>query len=528
MMRRLAVVLAVSSLTACGTTVAQVGSAGLEGQGAAGAGNGLGAAAPGTANVDGSLAGSAQQGARPAAAGAGGTVPAGGSSVGAGSAPGSAVGPGAAVTAIGGSGAPGVTATTISVGLPYGTNGRAAAAAFGATGAGAGGGNGQQIWSVALKLINDNGGVLGRKLVPVWHAVDSTSPDTQASIQQAMCADFTEDHKVFWASYTAAATLTPCLAKAGVSQTASQPTDAATSLYRRYPNYIEAGTLQMDRVASGMPGLLRQQGWFGAWDTARGVPGGVAPVKIGIVAFDDNYTKNAVNNILVPALKRIVPGSPIVIEVQTPQSAADNGSAIAAMQNATLRFRQEGVTHVIPFETQGAGIGVFVSQGADKQSYYPRYGVNSGNAVQLYVDQGLWPTSQLNGMLGIGWAPLLDLSNSANPDSGPYSNASRRRCLALMQKNGVDVSSAIIKRQALEYCTNLSFLKAALEAGGSTVSAQSFRRGAERLGSSFQSGLTFATRFDAAHHDGVSQVRALAYTSSCGCMKYGANLLPIG
>jgi hypothetical protein len=96
-----------------------------------------------------------------------------------------------------------------------------------------------------------------------------------------------------------------------------------------------------------------------------------------------------------------------------------------------------------------------------------------------------------------------------------------------MRAEGVDVSSAIIKRQALEYCTNLRFLKAALEAGGSTISRDSFRRGAEALGTSFESGLTFGTRFDSSRHDGVALVRALAYQSSCTCMRYGPKALPI-
>lgn len=521
--RPLAAVLLAAAVSACGSTV--VTSTTLSAPGAGGVPDGLGTGpTAGSSGAAGPTGGAAPVGREVAGAvQAPGGVAVGGPAAAPGAAP---VLPAGGQPATDAADAPGVTATTIKVGVYYGVNGRAAAAAFGATGAGAGGGDGRKIWTVALQLVNESGGVLGRRLVPVFHEVDSTSTETSASREQAMCAAWTQDSKVFWASAGPLRTLTPCLAKAGVSQSASTPTDAGTAFYRQYSSFIEAGTLQMDRVAASLPALLQRQGWFGAWDTTRGAAGGTAPVKVGIVSFDDPYTKHAVNDVLVPALRRVVPTAPVVVQVQTPQSTSDNGSAIAAMQNATLRFRREGVTHVLPFETQGAGIGVFVAQGADQQRYYPRYGVTSGNAVQLYADQALWPASQLRGTLGIGWAPLLDLTNADNPDDGPFSNAARRSCLDRMRKEGVDVTSAIIKRQALEYCTNLRFLKAALESGGA-VTRDAFRLGAERLGTSFESALTFATRYGPDRHDGVSRVRALAYLPECRCMRYKGGLLDI-
>lgn len=414
---------------------------------------------------------------------------------------------------------PGVTATTLTIGLPYTSNGRAAAAAFGATGEGIGGGDQRRIWDVILKSVNGSGGVLGRKLVPVYHEFDATSSEPQDSKQQAACATWTQDNKVFWVSATGGETLVPCLHKAGVAQSSASLTDASTSFYRQYPYYVEAGTLQMDRVAAALPDRLHAQGFFSTWDTTRGAAG-PAPVKVGIVSFNDPRTTFAVDRILVPALARVVPGSPVVVKISTPQSTAENASAISAIQSATLRFREEGVTHVLPFETQGAGVGTFFAQGADQQKYYPRYGLTSGNGAQVLLDAGLWPKSQLAGAIGFGWLPLVDVRNIDNPDDGPDSNSARRSCLKLMKDAGVDAGSAIVKRQALESCNTIRLLKAATEAGGPAVTRASFLTGVHRLGGSFQSGTTFTTRFGPSHHDGVAQVRPFAYTPACGCIRY--------
>ena len=84
--------------------------------------------------------------------------------------------------------APGVTATTIALGLEYTVNSQQAAAALGAAGNGVGGGNGKNQWEIILKDINDHGGVLGHKLVPVWYVDDSTSSQSLDQKEQEACA----------------------------------------------------------------------------------------------------------------------------------------------------------------------------------------------------------------------------------------------------------------------------------------------------------------------------------------------------
>ena len=527
-MRRplLPALLLLGSLTACGSTVATSGSGAVAfPQGEAGLGPGAGADAGAVEGVaPGAVGGSASDGST--AVGPGSSFATGGGAPGVAGAPGA---PGAgpaggsapdpATGAVTGANGPGVTSKSIAIGLPFTSNGRAAAAALGATGEGVGGGDQRQIWKAIVDSVNAGGGVLGRKLVPVYHEFDASSSETQASKEQAACATWTEDNKVFWVGGYSGETLVPCLHKAGVAQSSSALTDASSAYYRTFPYYVEAGTLQMDRVAAALPERLQAQGYFSQWNTATGAAG-AAPVKVGIVSFNDPRTTFAVDKLLVPALARFVKERPEVVKINTPQSTAENASSISAIQNATLRFREAGVTHVLPFETQGAGVGTFFAQGADQQKYYPRYGLTSGNGAQVLIDAGLWPRSQLNGAMGFGWLPLVDIRNVDNPDTGPDSNAARRSCLEIMRKAEIDASSAIVKRQALESCNVVRLLTSALQGGGGTINRDAFLAGVHRLGTSFQSGTTFSTLFDPTHHDGVSQVRPFAYTPACSCIRY--------
>ena len=535
----LPLLLCVAALTACGSTVAQTGAA--SGGATLVQGGDPSLSVPGAGGADGlggagTPAGAAGAGAQQGSAGAGSVGGVGSAgTAGTGVPPGATGSAGGSTSTGGGAGpaggagltGPGVTASTISIGLSYTRNAQEAAAALGASGDGAGGGDGKRMWDAVVRSVNDAGGVLGRKLAPVYHVFDATSSEPQASQEQAACETWTRDNKVLWVSYYGGETVTPCLHKAGVAHSSSSLTDASTSFYREHPYYVEAGMLQMDRIAAQLPGRLDAQRFFSAWDTVRGAAGGAQPVKVGIVSFNDARTVHAVDTLLVPAVKRLVPGEPEVVQVAYPRSSAENATSITQTQNATLRFRDAGVTHVIPFETVGAGIGVFFAQGADQQKYYPRYGLSSGNGAQLLLDQGLWPTGQTRGAVGMGWLPLVDLSNADNPDSGPDSNDARRSCVALMTKDGIDVSAAIVKRQALEMCNTVRLLKAALEAGGGSVHRDAFLAGVHALGTSFQSGLTFGTRFGPDHHDGVALVRPFAFTSACGCFRYSGPRVPI-
>jgi hypothetical protein len=102
----------------------------------------------------------------------------------------------------------------------------------------------------------------------------------------------------------------------------------------------------------------------------------------------------------------------------------------------------------------------------------------------------------------------------------------RKACLNLMSAHGQNVSAAIVQRQVIGKCDELQFLKRALEAGGAPT-REALLAGAYRLGSSWVSGMTFTTRFDARHHDGAASFRDFAWNESCSCFRYTSGLRPL-
>jgi hypothetical protein len=88
-----------------------------------------------------------------------------------------------------------------------------------------------------------------------------------------------------------------------------------------------------------------------------------------------------------------------------------------------------------------------------------------------------------------------------------------------MKAHGIAVSDAITERQVSEQCDQIDFLVRALQLGGALNDA-AFLSGVSAMGSGFVAADTFSTFFSAARHDGVATGRPLAYTPSCGCIRY--------
>jgi len=527
--RRLpAVLLAAVSLltTACGSTVQSAGSNnlgagapagaavdGLGGTGAAGT-DGLGGVGPVGTGIGGPAGGLVGDGsavttgsAGTGGASDGGVAVAGGGQTGAGNAGGRSV-----------ENAPGVTATELFVGVVYFPSSDEAIKAFGFEGATSGDQKAEA--QIIIDDINKRGGILGRKVRPVFVSAQR-SPGLTADQQAAeICTELTEDNNVFAVvNYGGVDSFKQCINKAGAVHVYENIADVGTATYRRYPYYIQPGDLGFDRLASAeTPSLLRHK-YFAPWNPDAGAPG-TGAAKVGILTYDSPEENNAVDRHLLPGLKaaghRVDPANILRIS-----------DAASEMQGAVLKFKSNKVTHVIIFEQDG-GLFVFFLQSADKQQYRPRYGLQSGSGAQLFISLGAVPTSQLNGAVGFGWIPLLDISDASNPDDGPYSNSARRGCVTLMRSNNQRLPDANAKRHAINLCDSLYLIERALKlAGGPSITRDSFLGGVHGLGTSFINGQTFQTKLTPTQHDGVATVRQFTYQTKCTCMAYTSNPFPI-
>jgi hypothetical protein len=127
------------------------------------------------------------------------------------------------------------------------------------------------------------------------------------------------------------------------------------------------------------------------------------------------------------------------------------------------------------------------------------------------------PPRQLQGAVGIGWMPLVDVPAGPDDDVPP----TRARCSEIYRRAGVAVGdrSPYGQFSAYGYCSSLLMLRDVLSRAPNT-GVDALRSGIEALGDRFSSALTFATSLNGDYHDGAAGYRLLRYDGSCGCFRY--------
>ena len=421
----------------------------------------------------------------------------------------------------------GVTPTQIYVGISYTTNADAVNQSIGATGLTSG--DERADAQAVIDDINAHGGVAGRKLVPVWARYDAQSQDTDANQDQAICATMTQDHHVA-ASIGIGLTdnFLSCVLKSGAIDVASSNIDPDRAYFRQFPYYFQIGTLSQDRMMAQLVRSLVRQRYFSGWDTTSGQASATAPrAKIGVIGYDLPEWSRPTKNVLLPALKAAgYPVDPADVQlVYTPTSTAEDGRTLAEMQNAALKFRQDGVTHVILLDTGGQFL-TFFGKDAKSQHYYPRYGLESGSGMQGIYDAGLTDADQLNGAMGFSWEPSIDLSAAA---ANKYQTASTKHCLKVMKdRTGQTYDSTNAASIALDYCDEIYLFAKAANAAGPVINRDTLRRAIEGLQYAFAPSLVPESFFGPDRHDGVEDGWDEVWDSSCTCTKFttGAYRIP--
>jgi hypothetical protein len=428
---------------------------------------------------------------------------------GGGPAAGALPGPGAAAatpgTATGGFVAgPGVTATTIALGIPYCNDCAQASAALGFGSDDPG--DTRRYFQAALDDVNARGGVLGRKLVPVFHQV--SVKDNFDTSMQAACETFTKDHKVA-AIFSRGEIIFDCAKKAGIIAVGSGATGA---LFQRYPNVFSPGSIRLERLGAVTVQAMVKQGWLkpeSAWPTG----------KIGIVTWDTNDYHYAIDKGWLPALRTAGLKATDIRYITPPQSDSSVADASAAMSSAVLSFRQKGIDHVFLADgpagiIASGGITTLFVAGAESQKYYPRYGFNPSNTPEDASAQ--LPADQMAGMLAI----TATDATKAN-DAGMAVNSQRERCFQLMRAKGLTASEGkATALYALAACETAWFSEAVLKRATRGTSVSSVIAAAESLGTAYRSPTSFGTKIGPNQHDGLYFFRNGRFDSSCSCFKY--------
>jgi hypothetical protein len=419
----------------------------------------------------------------------------------------------------------GVTATTVAIGIVYTENAEAANAAFGIDLAS---GDTKANAKAIIDDINAHGGVAGRKLVPVFHAYDATSSDTDASQDQAACEDLTKDHKVFAVAGSGLTeTWDACMKKAGILNTVGATlTESDREYFVQQPQYFNANAPTRDRVESALvPSLVRQK-YFSGWDSAQGAPSPASKPVIGIIGYAEDTWERPLNRILLPKLKAAgyAAKPENIARITAPKSSAEQGPAIAEVQNTVLKFRQNGVTHLIFIDT-GGGLTFVFATGARNQSYYPRYGVTSGSGLQGLYDAGEFTDKELAGAMGVAWAPSIDLPTAAGDT---YANAATKRCLAVLkERTGQQYASTNEAGIALGQCDEINLIAESIRRAGSVINLSTARSAIERFGGNVQLASRPAYYFGPDRHDGPELGWDMYWDTPCKCAKYVGSSRPL-
>ena len=346
--------------------------------------------------------------------------------------------------------------------------------------------------------MNAHGGIAGRRVDPVL-VVQEVTRSNYSTMAQAACEAFTEDHQVF---------------AVVVASQFSRP-DHVNCLAERNTPVVDAGTWAFDaddyaRFAGFLyqPDRPRPERWVTAYVDGLARQGFFEKGStIGLVRFDGASYTRVTEEVLKPRLA--AHGFAVAEEaaIRTPESIAQYSDMNAEMNNAILRFRNEGVDRVLFFATNQE-LSFFFFKAADSQGFRPRYGLSSYDNPAFEESEA--PGDQLNGAIGFGWAPRLDVAYERDPGGGrPVT-----RCGKIFADAGLDPT-----RARSEKCDNMFFLKAALDRA-QALNPLGLRLAVEGLGGAFKPAATLTTRFDRGRYDGPATYRFLAFRQGCSCFRY--------
>ena len=365
--------------------------------------------------------------------------------------------------------------------------------------------------AAVAKALNDRGGILGRKVVPVINDIQTlaTASDPTGT-GQAVCTYYSQDHPVIavWDVNTQidqVPALRNCLAHAKIplfSVAARAITDAEMASLAPY--YYHTIMVSWDALAPVLVARLQSQGWFSGWDSLQGKPG-TAPARVGILV-DGTPEGSHTAKVLTSALSRAGHVDAVVFQY----SDASQGQA-ASVQ----KFNGSGVTHVIVTDVELTAF----QNAAASQHYMPRYGISSYNDPYSNLEaSGLTPTGANNGAMGVGWAPNLDVSDAHDPGR----TAGGKACDVLMAKGGQTFpNKRLAHLYASSLCDAFSLMAGGAKAGGG-FTGDLLRRGIVAIGSGFSPANGFAPALGASSPYVQGTVRDLSWGTGCSCFTYGA------
>jgi len=350
--------------------------------------------------------------------------------------------------------------------------------------------------------LNAHGGLGGHSVVSVFHEYDTTQD--RAQLDQAICTDSFQDHHVF--AY---------IVQIGSDET--EPTCFKQNKGVLIDNVINAlGVPDYAKYAPYLysPLTVSQQtemATLGHEVVARGW--NKKSFKVGIYAANYPAEATAVNQVLVPYLKS---HGVNLVDTQIVQAVYDPttfGLAQAPTENAILKFKSEGVDHVIVPQDGYLFEPVYAPK-AIAQNYNPVYAFFGPPPYSLPLSADPNHAAYTNGSLIV--------ASSDGSGTTPPITSVEKTCHTMYNSVGLAMplpTPGAVVGSAYSLCDDVLFLQAAFKHGAKPTGA-SFKAAVTSIGSSLQFGSVDHVNFAADPYTPVNSVRDGIFSSSCGCYNF--------
>lgn len=359
------------------------------------------------------------------------------------------------------------------------------------------------VFRALVKAMNQRGGVVGRKIIPIVADTDTATARWETDYQAA-CATFTQDHHVsavLGYSFAMIESFESCLTKAGVAHLNGGYAMGDEKTLDDYPGLFATTNPTVDRRylvqldAAVKSGFLKKTH------------------RLGLVLDDCPPDWRAYNRTVVPYVKRQQLNVVAKTVLSCPDGATDVAPVVQQLNNAVLQFRSRNVNRVfvegIPF--------IFFANTAEGQGWRPGYLLTSATAGWILEANNI-PEGQLENIYAAGWLPYLDVSKVKQPPL----TAPQKRCLSLLKSVGVIPQQYSDYVAAYTTCDAMFLYETALKATRGTSTSAVVARAIEALGTTYK-GVTAheaRTGYGPDDHDAVSLYRPWTWQPDCKCFLY--------
>jgi ABC-type branched-subunit amino acid transport system substrate-binding protein len=292
-----------------------------------------------------------------------------------------------------------------------------------------------------------------------------------------------------------------CFAKAKVPLFSASVAAVDTAVAKTLdPYFYQSVAPAYDYLVGPFVQRLVALGWFGGWNAATG-SAGPAKAKVGVIVKDDEVGVRVAGMLTKAITNAGYPGTEVY----------RYGEGQSDFSPAVLQFRGRDVTHVIVADSSSLTFAI----AANSQGYRPRWGVTSFNAPVTFLDCNA--PNQMNGALGVGWSPSLDVADARDPGD---TSVAETECKSIMAKGGQTFGGKrLAEAVAFAYCDGFKLIVEGATAGGG-LTGPAISSGIQAIAPRFSNAFSFATGLGPGRLFLPGAVRDLGWDSACGCFRY--------